>query len=181
MDGQHGAPDGRRPGSTAEHARLALLFALVLQPALEHLATHHADAPCAAYVDDIMLQGKLEAVRRAFFALKERCTRVGLQVHDAKCHGYSRTRGASQSVGAATGATHALRGLVVADTPLGEDEFVRETAAGKAEEAQCVVATLMTRCSYRHKPSGRYFRVFCSTEWLPAPGGTHCTGGQSCK
>ena len=32
-----------------------LLFALVLQPALEHLATHHADAPCAAYADDIGL------------------------------------------------------------------------------------------------------------------------------
>ena len=39
-----------------------LLFALVLQPALEHLATHHADAPCAAYTDDIVLQGKPEAV-----------------------------------------------------------------------------------------------------------------------
>ena len=47
-------------------------------------------------------------------------------------------------MGAATGATHALRGLVVAGTPLGKDEFVRETAAGKAEEAQCGVAALMT-------------------------------------
>ena len=28
-------------------------------------------------------------------------------------------------------------------TPLGEDEFVRETAAGKAEEAQCAVTALM--------------------------------------
>ena len=121
-----------------------LLFALLLQPALEHLATHHADAPCAAYADDIVLQGKPEAVRRAFFALKERCAQVGLQVNDAKCHAYSRTRGAAQSVGAATGATHALRGLVVAGTPLGEDEFVRETAAGKAAEAQCAVAALMT-------------------------------------
>ena len=61
-----------------------------------------------------MLQGKPEAVRRAFFALKERCAKVGLQVNDAKGHAYSRTRGAAQSVGAATGATHALRGLVVA-------------------------------------------------------------------
>ena len=34
-------------------------------------------------------------------------------------------------MGAATGATHALRGLVVAGTPLGEDEFVRETAGAK--------------------------------------------------
>ena len=68
---------------------------------------------------------------------------MGLQVNDAKCHAASRT-GATQSVGAATGATHALRGLVVACTPLGEDKFVRETAAGKAAEAQCAVATLMT-------------------------------------
>ena len=43
-----------------------------------------------------------EAVRRAFFALKERCAQMGLQVNDAKCHAYSRTRGAAQSVGAAT-------------------------------------------------------------------------------
>ena len=69
---------------------------------------------------------------------------MALQVNDAKCHAYSRTRGAAQSVGAATGATHALRRLVVADTPMGEDEFVRETAAGKAAEAQCAVAALMT-------------------------------------
>ena len=87
-----------------------LLVAVVLQPALEHLATHHADTSCAAYADDIVLQGKPEAVRRAFFALKERCAQVGLQVNDAKCHAYSRTRGAAQSVGAATGPTHALRG-----------------------------------------------------------------------
>ena len=64
-----------------------------------------------------MLQGKPEAVRRAFFALKERCAQVGLQVNDAKCNAYSRNRGAAQSVGAATGATHALRGLV---DPCGE-------------------------------------------------------------
>ena len=62
-----------------------LLFALVLQPALEHLATHHADASCAAYADDIVLQGKPEAVRRASSALKQRCAQVGLQVNDAKC------------------------------------------------------------------------------------------------
>ena len=73
------------------------LFALLLQPAVEHLATHHADAPCAAYADDIVLQGKPEAVRRAFSALKERCAHVGLQVHDAKCHGYSRSHGAAPS------------------------------------------------------------------------------------
>ena len=47
-------------------------------------------------------------------------------------------------MGAATGGTLALRGLVVAGTPLGEDEFVRETAAGKAAEAQCAVAALVT-------------------------------------
>ena len=70
-----------------------LLFALVLQPALEHLATHS----CAAYADDIVLQGKPEAVRRAFSALKERCAHVGLQVHDAKCHAYSRSHGAAPS------------------------------------------------------------------------------------
>ena len=69
---------------------------------------------------------------------------MGLQVNDAKCPIYSRSRGAAQSAGDATGATHALRGLVVAGTPLREDEFVRETAAGKAVEAQCAVATLMT-------------------------------------
>ena len=40
-----------------------LLFALVLQPALEHLATNHAEFHCAAYADDIMLPGKPEAVR----------------------------------------------------------------------------------------------------------------------
>ena len=111
-----------------------------LQPALEYQATHHADAPCAAYADDIVQQGKPEAVRRAFFALKERCAQVGLQVNDAKCHAYSRTHGAAQSIHAATGATHALRGLVIAGTPLGKDEFVRNNAAGKAEEAQCAVA-----------------------------------------
>ena len=121
-----------------------LLFALVLQPALEHLATHHAHAPCAAYADDIVLQGKPEAVRRGFSALKERCAQVGLQVNDAKCHAYSRSHGAAQSVSAATGATHAPRGLVIAGTPLGTDDFVREIAAGKAEEAQCAVATLMS-------------------------------------
>ena len=69
-------------------------------------------------------------------ALKERCAHVGLQVNDAKCHAYSRSHGAAQSVSAATRATHALRRLVVAGTPLGEDEFVRETAASKAEAAQ---------------------------------------------
>ena len=37
-----------------------LLFALVLLPALEQLATHHADVPCSAYADDIVLQGKPE-------------------------------------------------------------------------------------------------------------------------
>ena len=115
----------------------------MLQPTLEHLATHHADASCAAYADDILLQGKPEAVRRAFFALKQRYAQVGLQVNDAKCHAYSRTRGAAQSVGAATGATHALHGLIVAGTPLGEVEFVCGTAAGKDEESQCAVATLM--------------------------------------
>ena len=47
-----------------------LLFALVLHPVLEHLTNHHGDAPCAAYADDIVLQGKLEAIRRAFSALK---------------------------------------------------------------------------------------------------------------
>ena len=41
-------------------------------------------------------------------------------------------------------ATHALRGLVVAGTPLLEEEFVRETATGKAEEAQCAVTTILT-------------------------------------
>ena len=61
-----------------------LSFTLVLQPALEHLATHHADAPSAANADDIVLQGKPEAVRRAFSALKDRCARVGLQVNDAE-------------------------------------------------------------------------------------------------
>ena len=47
-------------------------------------------------------------------------------------------------MGAATGATHGLRGFIVAGTPLGEDELVHETAKGKAEEAQCAVAALMT-------------------------------------
>ena len=36
------------------------------------------------------------------------------------------------------------RGLVVAGTPLLEEEFVRETATGKAEEALCAFATLLT-------------------------------------
>ena len=63
---------------------------------------------------------------------------------NTKCHACSRTLGAAQSVGATTGATHALRGLVVVGSPLGEDEFVRKTAAGKAEEAQCTFASLMT-------------------------------------
>ena len=121
-----------------------LLFAMVLNPALEHLATHHADTPCAAYVDDIVLQGKPEEVCHAFSALKERCAHVGLQVNDAKCHAYSLSHEAAQSVSSATGDTRALRVLGVAGTPLGEDEFVREIAAGKAEEAQCAVATLLT-------------------------------------
>ena len=67
---------------------------------------------------------------------------MGLQVINAKCHAGSRSHGAARSVSAATGATHALRGLVVAGTPLGEDEFVRESTAGKAEEAQCAAALL---------------------------------------
>ena len=57
--------------------------------ALDHLATPHAYAPCAAYADDVVLQGKPEAVRRASFALKERCAQEGPQVNDAKCHAYS--------------------------------------------------------------------------------------------
>ena len=68
---------------------------------------------------------------------------MGLQVNAAKYHAYSRSHGAAQSVSATTGATHAPRGLVIAGTPLGADDFVREVAAGKAEEAQCAVATLM--------------------------------------
>ena len=32
-----------------------LLFAVVLQPSLDHLATHHADAACAAYTDAIVV------------------------------------------------------------------------------------------------------------------------------
>ena len=80
----------------------------------------------------------------ALFALKERCNQVGLQVKDAKCHAHSRTRGAAKSVSATTGATHALRGLVVAGTPLIEDEFAPKTATGKAEEGQCAVATLIS-------------------------------------
>ena len=100
-----------------------LLFALVLQPALEHLNTHHADAPCAAYADDIVLQCEPEVVRRAFSAL-QRCAQVGTAgqrweeplVNDAKCHAYSRSHGAAQSVSAATGATDALRRLVITGT-----------------------------------------------------------------
>ena len=89
-----------------------------------------------------MLQGEPESVRCAFSALRR--AHVGLQVNDAKCHAYSRSHWVAQSVSAATGATHALRGLLVAGTSLGEDEFVCETAAGKAEESQCAVATLLT-------------------------------------
>ena len=77
-----------------------------------------------------MLQGKAEAVRRGLSALKERCARQGLQVNDAKFHAYSRSHSTAQSVSAATQATHMLRGLVVAGTLLGEDNFVRETAVG---------------------------------------------------
>ena len=89
------------------------------------------------------LWGYLPAMHRSF-ALKERCAQVGLQVNESKCHAYCRSRGAAQSVGAATGATHGLRGVIVSGTPLGEDELVHETAKGKAEEAQCAVAALMT-------------------------------------
>lgn len=108
-----------------------LLSALALQPALKHLATHQVDAPCAACADDIVLQGEPEVGRRAFSALKERCAHVGLQVTDAECHAYSRSHGAAQSVSATTGPTHALRGHVVAGTPLWKDRCFVETDNSK--------------------------------------------------
>jgi hypothetical protein len=74
-----------------------LFFALVLQPILEHLQLHHADAPCAAYADDVILQGKPEAVRAAFSVLQARCSRAGLDVNTDKCSAYSPSHGAAQS------------------------------------------------------------------------------------
>ena len=109
-----------------------LLFAVVLQRILEHLRTHHPDAPCAAYAGDIILQGKPEAVRVAFTVLQARCSRAGLQVNTSKCSGYSCNHGSVQSVHSSAGVAHATRGPIVASTPLGNRGLCAGARAGQS-------------------------------------------------
>jgi hypothetical protein len=74
-----------------------LLFALVLQPILEHLCKCHPDCPLAAYADDVVLQGTPVALADAFFVLKARCANVGLQVNAQKCNVCTRAPTAPRS------------------------------------------------------------------------------------
>jgi hypothetical protein len=121
-----------------------LLFALVLQPILEHLSKYHAHCHQAADADEVVLQGTPVALADAFSVLKARCANVGLQVNAEKCNVYSRSHSAAQSVAASLSVKHATRGIVVAGTRLSTDDFIQEYAASTAEDAQCAVQKLLT-------------------------------------
>lgn len=94
-------------------------------------------------VSGLSAEGTTGSLAAAFRVLQSRCASVGLRVHTAKCNAYCRQRGPAQAVAATLGVRHAAQGIVVAGTPLGDDDFVGGHAATKATDALCAVDKLL--------------------------------------
>jgi hypothetical protein len=83
-----------------------LLFALTLQGPLEEVASMNRARP-VAFADGTFLQGALEPTMRAFQALVDLVTPLGLEVQPAKCAVYSANAAAAISVATSLGVQHA--------------------------------------------------------------------------
>jgi hypothetical protein len=99
-----------------------LLSALTLQGPLEEVTSMNL-ARAVAFADDTFLQGAPEPTMRAFQALVDLATPLGLEVQPAKCVVYSANAAAATFVATRLGVQHAHDGLLATGMALGAASF----------------------------------------------------------
>jgi hypothetical protein len=111
-----------------------LLSALTLQGPLEEVTSMNL-ARAVAFADDTFLQGAPEPTMRAFQALVDLATPLGLEVQPAKCVVYSANAAAATFVATRLGVQHAHDGLLATGTALSAASFQAARADACADHA----------------------------------------------
>jgi hypothetical protein len=96
-----------------------------------------------AYLDDIILQGPYDAVRRAYSELREQLAAAGLQIQREKSIAYSPDAEFADNLAFQLGCQCAAEGSLVAGCPVGKPQFVTAKTIAAAEGVQQLVNTLM--------------------------------------
>ena len=111
-----------------------LFFALTLQGPLESVQEAHSDVRVIAYADDTFLQGPATSVLAAFKDLVALSRDIGLEAQPLKCTAYSPNCANGKQVADALGIQHSTDGIMVAGTPVGSAEFVKQHADTVADK-----------------------------------------------
>jgi hypothetical protein len=138
-----GAPEGTLPVKSSTGVRQGdpmgpFLFALALQPALEHTAedaTQQAPgAVVVSFADDVSMVARPVGLRAAFEAFTVDAAVVGLGVQPLKCAISGGPPEAAARLAAELGVRHRPEGVTICGAPVGSDEYVagvlHERAAG---------------------------------------------------
>ena len=96
-----------------------------------------------AYLDDIVLQGELDDETEGYGVIKQRKNEVGLEIQQHESLVYSPDFDQKDEMSFALGIPTADGGLVVAGCPVGEAEFIADSASGASQEVEKLVQTLM--------------------------------------
>ena len=120
-----------------------LLFALTIQPQLRAVQQALPNLRIIAYLDDIALQGEFDDVTEGYGLIKQRLSEVGLEIQQHKSLVYSPDFDQKDEMSFALGIPTADGGLVVAGCPVGEAEFIADSASGASQEVEKLVQTLM--------------------------------------
>jgi hypothetical protein len=142
------APQGAPPIQSCTGVRQGdpcgpLFFALTVQPMLKSVHESFPGVRVIAYLDDIVLQGPCDAVKRAYSELRDQLSTAGLQIQREKSIAYSTDPALADELAFQLGCQHAEGGLVVAGCPVGKPEFITSKAIAAAAGVEQLIKTLM--------------------------------------
>jgi hypothetical protein len=110
---------------------------------LETVQHWHANVRVIAYLDDTFIQGPRAMVAYAYRDLRRLSEQIGLIMQPAKSTVYSPTGANALSLSEELGFQASQRGIVAAECPIGDPDYVAEQAMKSASKVETLVNALI--------------------------------------